>query len=440
MQNNNFNTSEFLKEVISKYKTGLAIEHAYRPALEKYFKGITGLEIVNDPKRSENGAPDFVFLNKKIVVAYGEAKDINVALSETEKSEQLERYYGYSNLILTNCLEFRFYRNGNSYVEPIKIGELKNKEIILHENNFNLLEDTLNQFINSSKEPIKSGVILSKVMAGKARRIRDNVFRFLEDPNVKKNENLLDIYNVIKKQLLPEIDHKKFADLYAQTLVYGLFVARYNDTTSENFTRQEARDLVPQTNPFLRHFFDHIAGPSFDPRIELIVNELCEEFTHADVKAIVHNYYNLENNKDRDPIIHFYEDFLQEYDPEERKSLGVFYTPIPVVKYIVKKVDEILKTEFGLTKGLADSTKIDTKIDVQGKTVKVPVHRVQVLDPATGTGTFLNEIILFLRESLSGQEGRWPSYVKQDLLPRLHGFELMMASYTIANLKLSTTF
>jgi hypothetical protein len=320
MQNQNIKTIEFLKEVVSKFQTGLAIEHAYRPALEKYFKSITGLEIINDPKRSENGAPDFVFLNKKIVFAYAEAKDINVSLTETEKSEQMERYYGYSNMILTNCLEFRFYRNGNSYVEPIKIAELKNKEIVPIETNFTLLEDTLNQFISSSKEPIKSGVLLARVMAGKARRIRDNVFRFLENPAANKNENLLDIYNIIKKQLLPEIDHKKFADLYAQTLVYGLFVARYNDTTAESFTRQEARDLVPQSNPFLRHFFDHIAGPSFDYRIELIVNELCEEFTHADVKAIVHNFYNLENNKDRDPIIHFYEDFLQEYDPQKRKS------------------------------------------------------------------------------------------------------------------------
>lgn len=234
------------------------------------------------------------------------------------------------------------------------------------------------------------------------------------------------------------MDYDKFADLYAQTVVYGLFAARYHDETPENFTRQEARDLVPASNPFLREFFDHIAGSSFDKRIEFIVNELCEEFTHADVQAIIHNYYNAEKDSSRDPIIHFYEDFLQEYDATERKKMGVFYTPLPVVRFIVRSIDDILKKDFGL-KGLIDSSKIEITGLVQGKKVKRQIHKVQILDPATGTGTFLNESILYLKNLFIGQEGRWPSYIQEDLLPRLHGFELMMASYTIAHLKLSTT-
>ncbi|HOC53874.1 MAG TPA: N-6 DNA methylase [Candidatus Pacearchaeota archaeon] len=429
---------KYLDQVVNKYSTGQAREHAYRPILEGLFKEITGLNVLNDPKRSEYGAPDFVFLKKKTTVAYAEAKDIGVSLNDTEKREQMIRYYGYSNLILTNSLEFRFYRNGQKYCEPIKIGELGNKEIRFLEKNYSLLEDTIRDFIKESKEPIRSGIILAKVMAGKARRIRDNISIFLSSGDEKSNENLLSIYNIIKKLLLEDLDYEKFADMYAQTVVYGLFVARYHDRTSENFSRQEARDLIPVSNPFLRHFFDHITGTSFDKRIEIVIDELCEEFTNADVNAIVHDYYKVEKNDSKDPIIHFYEDFLNEYDSNERKKMGVFYTPLPIVRFIVRSIDEILIKEFNL-KGLADSSKIEMPIDIQGQKTKKSIHKVQVLDPATGTGTFLNEIILQIKKSFEGQEGRWSKYIKDDLLPRIHGFELMMAPYTIAHLKLSST-
>jgi len=431
-------SQEYISEVIATYKTGHAVEHAYRPALKEYFEKVTGLRLVNDPKRSEFGAPDFVFLKDKIIIAYAEAKDITVSLNETEKTDQMARYYGYSNLILTNSLEFRFFRNGQPYGESIKIAELKQGTIIPIESKFSHLEDTILAFITESKEPIKSGLVLAKVMAGKARRIRVSIKEFLKKENDPRNESLLSIYNVIKQLLLADLDYDKFADMYAQTVVYGLFAARYNDYSPEIFTRQKARDLVPASNPFLRQFFDHIAGPSFDKRIEFIVNELCEEFNHADVQAIIHDYYKVEKDNSRDPIIHFYEDFLSEYDPQARMSMGVFYTPLPVVRFIVRSIDEILKNDFGL-KGLSDSSKVDIVNEINKKKFKQSVHKVQILDPATGTGTFLNETILHIEKSFKGQEGRWKSYVKNDLLPRLHGFELLMAPYTIAHLKLTTT-
>ena len=105
-------TNEYLKSIIEKYQSGQAKEHAYRPALQKLFGDITGLNVINDPNRSEYGAPDFVFMKGKIAAAYAEAKDIGVLLDETEKGEQLARYFGYSNLILTDCLEFRFLFTG----------------------------------------------------------------------------------------------------------------------------------------------------------------------------------------------------------------------------------------------------------------------------------------------------------------------------------------
>jgi hypothetical protein len=430
-------SEEYINTLVKKYNTGQAKEHAHRPALELYFENITGLNVVNDPKRSEFGAPDFNFFKGKIPLAYAEAKDIGVSLNDVEKGEQLERYYGYSNLILTDYLEFRFFRYGQKYGEPIKIAELKNGEIAPLEQNFTLAEDTIAQFIQEAKEPIKSGLLLAKVMAGKARRIRDNIRVFLKTGDAKKNEGLLAVYRAIKRKLLAELDYDKFADLYAQTVVYGLFVARYYDDTPDTFSRGEARDMVPASNPFLQEFFNHIAGTSFDNRIKFIVDELCEEFIHADIQAIVHNYYKVEKDSSRDPIIHFYEDFLKEYDPAERKSMGVFYTPLPVVNFIVRSIDEILKKDFGL-KGLADSSKIEIPWVSQNNKSRQKVHKVQILDPATGTGTFLSAVISLIKSKFTGQEGRWSSYVKDDLLPRLHGFEIMMAPYTIAHLKLST--
>jgi len=128
-----------------------------------------------------------------------------------------------------------------------------------------------------------------------------------------------------------------------------------------------------------------------------------------------------------DPVVHFYEDFLKEYDPEKRKKMGVFYTPLPVVQFIIRATDYLLEKEFGLSGGLSDTTKIEVKTTKQGKTAKESIHKVQILDPATGTGTFLNEIVKYIFTRFNGQEGRWKSYVEDDLLPRLHGFELMMS-------------
>jgi len=232
--------------------------------------------------------------------------------------------------------------------------------------------------------------------------------------------------------------------MYAQTLVYGLFAARYNDTSPDDFTRAEARDLVPKSNPFLQQFFDHIAGANFDWRLARIVDELCEIFAVSSVREIVHQHLVQpsllgDQTDDMDPIIHFYEDFLQAYDPDQRKKLGAYYTPVPVVRFMVRMVDHLLKTEFGLAAGIADTSKTRRTVVRAHKKVAYEFHKVQILDPAAGTATFLNEIIEFIRRGFQGQEGRWPSYVREDLVPRLSGFELMMAPYTVAHLKLGLT-
>lgn len=424
---------EYISSVEEKFKTGQAREHAYRPAFETLIRALDPkLKILNDPSRSEHGNPDFVFLRGDITSGYTETKDVDVDLDKTEKSEQIERYLGYSNLILTDYLEFRFFRNGSRYGEPIRIASVVDGKLVAIPEAFNELTDALIDFLAGKPEPIKSGKRLAEIMGGKARRIRDNVRRFLAD-KAETDTDLLRIYESVKKMLVHDLTSEAFADMYAQTLVYGLFVARYHDEKSpDTFSRAEARDLVPESNPFLRQFFNHIAGPDFNKRLRYIVDELCAVFACADIRNLMEEYFKKNGaTQGQDPVIHFYEDFLKEYDPELRKKMGAYYTPLPIVRFIVRAVDHVLKKDFGLADGLADTAKLP-----DGR------HKVQVLDPAVGTGTFISAVIRLIYERLieQGQKGRWPAYVHHDLLPRIHGFELMMAAYTIAHLKLSIAF
>jgi predicted helicase len=430
----------YIQSISSKFVHKETSEMGYRTDFEILIKGIFDSinvkRIDHDAKAKQGNKPDFVVLNYGVPILYIEAKDIGVSLDKTEKSEQMARYYGYANLVLTDYVEFRFYRNGKRYEEPIKIAnyDIKRRTLASIPESYEHVAKTLVDFSQTHKEPIRSGEHLSKIMGGKAQRIRDNVKQFLSNKS-DKNADITRVYETLKKLLVHDLTQESFADMYAQTLVYGLFVARYHDETSGNFSRQKARDLIPKSNPLLQHFFDHIVGPDFDKRLEYIVNELCEVFSHANVQELMIQYFQNDlwgkTHEGPDPVIHFYEDFLKEYDPGLRKKLGAYYTPLPVVRFIVRSVDYLLEKDFGLASGLADTSKL-----VNGN------HRVQILDPAVGTGTFISATIRTIYERLlkSGQKGRWPAYVHHDLLPRLHGFELMMAPYTIAHLKLSMAF
>jgi predicted helicase len=447
---------KYIKEINQKFSQTQGTkgnEMLYRSQLEELLKNTLQLkvnQINHDSTHDKGNKPDFVVSKNQVPILYVEAKDIGINLDKVENSEQMGRYFGYQNLVLTDYLEFRFYRNGIKYCEPIAIAHYKNGAITPNDNDFEILTRTLHDFTHSHREPIKSGTHLARIMGGKAQRIRDNVADMLSKSDTQQS-SVFKVKDTITENLIHNLDDAKFADMYAQTLVYGLFAARYNDTTLESFSRQEARDIVPKSNPFLRSFFDHIAGSEFPPRLANIVDELCEVFTHADIEKILHDYYGKEKDN-RDPIIHFYEDFLREYDPKKKMEMGVFYTPEPVVRSIVRLVDQALKTHFNLPSGLAESTKTEVEIpqenaigrtDVTTKTLAnnhkkyfLTPHKVQILDIATGTGTFLSEVINQIYPKYANQQGMWQSYVEQNLIPRLHGFELMMASYTIAHIKL----
>lgn len=431
---------KYIHSISKKFSYKETSEMGYRTDFEILLKGIfEAIDVKrfdHDARAKEGNKPDFVLHKHNVPILYIETKIIGASLDKIEKSEQMARYYGYANLVLTDYVEFRFYRNGLRYEDPIKIAvyDINHRTIKSIPENYDHLAKSLVDFAQSHKEPIRSGEHLSKIMGGKAQRIRDNVRQFLSVAS-EKNTEILRIYEAIKKQLVHDLTREAFADMYAQTLVYGLFVARYNDETPDNFTRREAIERVPKSNPLLRHFFDHIMGSDFDKRLEYIVNELCFVFSHTNVSELMKQYFQEDlwgkTHEGPDPVIHFYEDFLKEYDPVLRKKLGAFYTPLPVVRFIVRSVDYLLEKDFGLANGLADTSKLENGI-----------HRVQILDPAVGTGTFISATIRIIYEKLikSGQKGRWATYVHHDLLPRLHGFEIMMAPYTIAHLKLGMAF
>lgn len=432
--------STYIHSISKKFAHKETSEMGYRTDFEillhGIFDSINVSRIDHDAKAIKGNKPDFRILKFGIPILYIEAKDIGISLDKIEKSEQMARYFGYANLILTDYVEFRFYRNGQQYEEPIKIADfnIKDRTISPSPETFEHLTKSLLDFCQNHKEPIKSGLHLAKIMGGKAQRIRDNLLQFLSKDS-EKNSEIIKIYNTLKKLLVHDLKTDAFADMYAQTLVYGLFVARYFDETPDDFSRREARELVPKSNPFLRHFFDHITGADFDKRLEYIVDELCQVFSHANIPELMKQYFkdDLWGNTQEgpDPVIHFYEDFLREYDADLRKKLGAYYTPQPVVRFIVRAVDYLLEIEFGLPNGMADTTKMQDG-----------THKVQILDPAVGTGTFLSSVIrnIYLRLKNNNQLGRWPAYVHHDLLPRIHGFEIMMAPYTIAHLKLSMAF
>lgn len=446
---------KYIQEIEGYFKDPQSSEMSYRTSFQNYLQTIFPAEeayrIQHDPKAVSGNKPDFIVLHGQVPILYIEVKVLGEDLDKIERSTQATRYFGYTNLIISDYGEFRFYRNGERYDEPISLAkaDIKKASFLSNSDSSEKLVRTIKDFVQSQKEPIKNGRHLAKIMGGKAQRIRNNVIAFLESESTDKDE-LVRMMQFIKDHLIANFSEEDFADMYAQTLVYGLFAARYSDETLSDFSRAEARELVPKTNPFLRHFFDHISGATFPTRLEIIVDELCEVFSHAPVRDLMEDYFknvNLfgEESETPDPVIHFYEDFLQEYDPAKKMEMGVFYTPLPVVRFIVRGIDHILKTEFGVVKGLADNSKTERIVEVEQKngTLKKEkmndLHRVQILDFAVGTGTFLNEIVSHIVKSMEGEKGRWNAYVSEDLLPRLNGFELMMASYTIAHLKLAMT-
>lgn len=433
-------TKQYISALNQLYKLGNATEHTYRGDLRNLIESLVPDVIVtNEPKRQECGAPDYIITKKDIPIGFIEAKNIGDSdldgRKRTGNKEQFDRYKSsLNNLIFTDYLSFHIYQDGE-FKTKISIGEITNNSINPLNENFASFENLIKDFCSHIGQTIKSSKKLAEMMAGKARLLSDVIGKSLTSDEINhSNSTLKDQLQAFKNILIHDISPEGFADVYAQTITYGMFTARLHDPSLPTFSRQEASELIPKSNPFLRKLFGYIAGPDIDDRIKWIVDSLADIFLHCNVENILKSYGK--TTKTEDPIIHFYETFLSEYDPKLRKAKGVWYTPQPVVQFIVRAVDDILKNEFALKEGLADINKTKIKVEEFGKKVDKEVHKVQILDPATGTGTFLIEVVKQIYKKFKGQQGIWGDYVENHLLPRLNGFEILMASYAMAHLKM----
>jgi predicted helicase len=438
---------EYVEIVSKRLQSGISREHSYRGDLETLIRELVKeIEITNEPANvTDCGNPDYIITKGKIPIGYIEAKDIGKDLNSKSYKEQFGRYKkALDNLIITDYIWFQFFQNGE-LVHEIKIGEIEDNSVKPIPENFSKFENLIKDFSTHIGQTIKSSKKLAEMMAGKARLLQDILERAItSDEETQENTSLKGQYDTFKQILIHDLKPKDFADIYAQTLAYGMFAARLHDPTLDDFSRQEAAELIPKSNPFLRKLFGYIAGPDIDERIVTVVDNLAEVFRATNVEQLLKNFGKA--TQMHDPIIHFYETFLAEYDPKLRKARGVWYTPEPVVNFIVRAVDDILKTEFGLPQGLADTSKTKIKLDTQTpdkrsstgyKQIEKEVHKVQILDPATGTGTFLAEVVKFIyNKNFKAMKGAWSGYVEEHLIPRLNGFELLMASYAMAHLKL----
>jgi very-short-patch-repair endonuclease len=440
--------NDYLSIVNQRYQAGNATEHSYRGDLQQLLQSLLpDVDVTNEPKRIDCGAPDYILSRKDIPIAYIEAKDVGVELGAKIHKAQFDRYKAaLDNLIITDYLQFHFYKQGQ-LVASCHIGEVSNGKVFANPQNFDAFTKLIQSYALVITQSIKSPVKLAQMMAAKAKLMADVIHKALDEDDANQSQSeLKNQYEAFKTVLIHDISNAAFADIYAQTIAYGMFAARYHDPTLQNFSREEAARLIPQSNPFLRQLFRTVAGYNLDDsdgkRLLWIVEELVQIFLATDVASIMQNFGRA--TRQQDPVVHFYETFLAEYDPKLRKARGVWYTPEPVVNFIVRAVDDILKTKFKLPQGLGDTSKTQITVEVQGagkkgKTEKLTkeIHKVQILDPATGTGTFLAQVVRHIYgKQFANMQGAWPQYVKEHLIPRLNGFELLMTSYAMAHLKL----
>lgn len=427
----------YINKVASITKRGDAHEESYYTVLAELLEQFSEtkrhkkVHVTVLSKKTEVGNPDFrVWDGKHSQVGYVEAKAPNANLDEVETSEQLKRYIlTFPNLILTNFYEFRLYRNGKRVddvllARPYIPSKLKAIPPAEHTTEFLALLEKFFQFSLPTKFTAES---LAKELATRTRFLRDQVIKEeLREARLRAEthsgvqartegaKKILGFYEAFQKHLIANLKPDEFADLYAQTITYGLFAARTRANGA--FNRKLAYDLIPKTIGILREIFHFI---SFDPpeQLQATVDDIAEVLAVADVKNILHQYFK--EGKGSDPIFHFYETFLAEYNPKERERRGVYYTPEPVVSYIVRSLNIILKETFGREDGFA-------------------THSVTVLDPAAGTLTFLAEAAkLAVQEFVDKYgEGSKGQFIEDHILQHFFAFELMMAPYAAGHLKM----
>ncbi|MDY0391846.1 MAG: type ISP restriction/modification enzyme [Candidatus Bipolaricaulis sp.] len=417
----------YLAALTSVAAQGDAREESFYPALADLISSwakatqVADVHVTAQPKPTEAGNPDFrVWDGREHIIGYIEAKAPTIEnLEPIAESEQLRRYRGtFPNLILTNAFEFRLYRDGNLVAKArlarpfvaTKLGTTPPLEQVEE------LQSLLAQFFAFSLPRAYSAAELARALAVRTRFLRDQVVaQELAEEQKTARGYLLGFYEVFRQHLIAGLTPEGFADLYAQTLTYGLFAARVR--AGEEFNRRAAFDTIPHTIGILRDLFQFISLGDLPRPLEWVVDDIAEVLAVADVNGILHQFFH--EGKGADPIVHFYETFLSVYDPAERERRGVYYTPEPVVSYIVRSLHQILKEKFGKADGLASSG-------------------VTLLDPAAGTMTFVAQAAKLAVEEFVGKYGAGSraSFIRDHILEHFYAFELMMAPYAVGHLKM----
>jgi hypothetical protein len=411
----------YLDAIAKLTQRGDAREESYYPTLKTLLEALAqaqglAVQVTVLPKPTEAGNPDFrVWDGSHQVIGYIEAKAPGANLDQVETSEQLQRYlHTFPNVILTDFYEFRLYRQGvllerALLARPFIAQTLKTKPPA---EQVAALTHLFQTFFSFALPPTLTPEALSVELARRTRFLRDEVIR----PELAhKQKDIYGFYEAFQKYLIAGLTEEQFADLYAQTITYGLFAAR---TRAQNsFNRRMAHDLIPSTIGILRDVFQFISLGRPTPQMEAIVDDIAAVLNAANVQTILAQYY--QQGKGDDPILHFYETFLAEYDPDTRERRGVYYTPQSVVRYIVRAVHDLLKTRFGLADGLAD-------------------QRVTLLDPAAGTLTFPAEAIQLAFQEFTSKYGTGAkeNFLRAHILPHFYAFELLMAPYAIGHMKI----
>ncbi|MCL1986804.1 MAG: N-6 DNA methylase [Firmicutes bacterium] len=438
----------YLKSVQTAYANGNEESGYYAPisTLLAYFE-MTAKDVSSGRKGELGANPDIVLWQagedtaETPPFAAVEGKRIG-SIDDRANTQALVSSRKYGNVILTNNLEWQFWRleNGTPIMyEQIQILQRQNNEISLINANCERFIILLNEFSLQNPQNISNPSQLATYMARRATKIKRIIFECLHAPKTAISSELNKLKTLMEKQLNVTPNDSDFADMYAQTIVYALFIARYNKPTEPNFTRYAAIEQLHSETELLSEFFSHIAmSRQTAPTLFSVIDNLCQLFQICNVSALL----NSQNSDEKDPIIHFYENFLQEYSPALRRQMGVFYTPPQIVRFLVKTVDNILINDFGIIGGLANNDTIEISENEKNSENEKIAPRMAILDPACGTGAFHTEIIKHVQNYYSNQNGQtayFGDYLANGLLERLIGFEIMMTSYAVAHLNVRRT-
>ncbi len=416
-------TKNYLSNLFQEYQKGDAREESYYKHLADFITQFSiserkkKIDITVLPKQTEAGNPDFrIWDGKQKIIGYIEAKDLGADLDKIEDTPQLERYLStFPNVILTNFTEFRLYRNGErieqiSIARPFVIRKLSTSPALENEDKlFELLE----RFLDFSLPRTYTAKTLAIELAKRTRFLKDEI---VSEELKLGTESIHGFYDAFKEFLIAGINENEFADIYSQTITYGLFAARLR--AEKDFNRKLAFSYIPKSIGILRDVFKFISLEDLPLQMEVIIDDIAEVLSAADAKKILDQYYK--EGKGSDPVLHFYETFLSVYDPKTREKRGVYYTPEPVVSFIVRSLHQILKEKFDIGDGLASKD-------------------VTLLDPAGGTLSFLAKAIETAVEEFKGKYGRGAvkTFLKEQILQNYYSFELMMAPYAIGHMKMS---